>query len=76
MIKIDKGIPMPESGAGRKRIYPFHELAVGDSFFAPNTTHANVNGPAQRARQQTGRKFALRKVTENGVDGVRVWRVE
>ena len=77
MFKIEKGVPMPlgaGSGPGFPRKYPFAEMEVGDSFFAPGITSRNIAGCFSHA-SKSGRKFCLRTLTENGVTGVRVWRI-
>jgi hypothetical protein len=36
MIKINKGIEMPKTTQGRKTVYPFAKMEVGDSFEYPD----------------------------------------
>lgn len=69
-IKIDKNIPLPEQ---RYSKYPFHNMAVGDSFFV------NINAGCLLTtakyfikKHKTSWKFAVRK--EN--NGTRIWRVK
>lgn len=69
MIAIEKGIPIPNSGAGRTPKYPWRTMEVGDSFFAENVR--NVSAMAAAAMRRTGLKFTVRKVE----DGHRIWRV-
>lgn len=69
-IKIDKGVPCPSR---RNRIWPFPEMEIGDSFFAPGKSGANLH---VASRSAPSFKFTTRTVTENGVKGTRVWRVE
>jgi len=66
MIKIDKGIPIPEL---KRTKYPFDLMNIGDSFFAPKP---NLTASIQCAHARTGFKFTSK--FENG--GTRVWRVE
>lgn len=76
MIKIDKGVPVPVEGTrgGRKTIYPWAEMQPGDSFFAPRAKHANVN--VNRVRKHVPNStWTTRTVTENGIRGIRVWRL-
>lgn len=68
MVKIDKNIPVPQSG----REYPWKQLEVGDSFLVPDTTAKKFGGTVWQARKRTGYKFVTRAVE----GGVRVWRVE
>lgn len=74
MIKIDKNVPVPRKPASG--IYPWHDLQPGDSFFAAGIKQPQISGATAFIRKKTGRKFVTRTVTENGVTGVRVWRVE
>lgn len=75
MITIDKDVPMP-SPAKPPPKYPWRSMAVGDSFFIAGLTVAKLASLAAWGRKATGYRFTCRTVTENGVAGVRVWRVE
>ena len=75
--KIEKGVPLPP-GAGRKgrNKYPWYEMEVGDSCFLPDADPRAVSQAASNvARRNNGLRFATRAVTENGVKGVRVWKI-
>ena len=76
-IKIDKDVPCPpkQRGGGRPPQYPFAELEVGDSFFAPGTTTKTFGGTVSNTRRRLGITLVTRTVEEDGVSGVRVWRV-
>jgi hypothetical protein len=85
-ITIDKGVPIPSAGrgSGAPRMYPWHEMEPGDSFFVPgakrdyNDKRPGVDrqfGIAIGKKLIPGSKWATRAVTENGINGVRVWRV-
>ena len=76
MIPIDKGIPVAKDTRGKPRKYPMEDLEVGDSFFAEGRKSGDIGPVLARARKSTGRKFTSRTVTENGVIGTRVWRIE
>lgn len=73
-IKIDKNVPMPPKPASR-HIYPWDAMEVGDSFFAPDPKGELVRAQSYPEGKKRGVKFASRTVTENGVKGVRIWRV-
>lgn len=66
-IKIEKGIPMP-ARRGTTGV-AWGAMEIGDSAFIPRT---NVY---YAGRGRNGFKFRSRTVTENGVKGVRVWRI-
>lgn len=85
MIEIESGIPIPTRGSGggnpnsgRKAIYPFGNMAVGDSFFVPALngktpaqTRNGVTGAISfHTKANPGRRFASRIVE----GGVRFWR--
>lgn len=71
MIRIDKGIAAPEKrDCGRRAVYPFRHMQVGDSFFAP----VRKVCPATWS-QVTGFKFSTAGWIEDGIKGVRVWRI-
>lgn len=74
-IKIDKGVPLPPSRGGSipgQRRSVFWEMDIGDSVFLMGET--NLGGRVHHQRQ-AGWKFAERRVVENGIKGIRVWRI-
>jgi hypothetical protein len=73
-FKIDKGVPLPPTKHGTKK-YPFGEMEVGDSVFFAGNTSDKISS-AYAYYQRNGKRFANRTVIENGLSGVRVWRVE
>ena len=72
MFKIDNNVPIPESkyGLGTGK-YPWHQLQSGQSFFVPETNLAN---PKSRPATPLF-KTKSRVCVENGIKGVRVWKV-
>ena len=74
-IKVESGVPMPQGHGKRRADRPrLSDMKVGDSYFLPNKTHANA--AAIRMESRADRiPIAARTVTENGVKGLRVWRV-
>ena len=76
MIAVDHDVPVPiGDGIGRIPKYPWASMAVGDSFFVPGKGANDLLGAA-RPRKLLGEKHTCRTLTENGVKGVRVWRVK
>ena len=75
MFDVDDNVPMPTKGAPGWKKYPFAEMEVGHSFFAPLPSTMLSNASINWGKAH-GRRFSVRKVTENGVQGARVWRVE
>lgn len=79
--KIDRGVEIPETETRSK--YPYRDMRVGDSIFLPRPdTHgprAWANGVRSTFIAHTkryGGAFTTRSVVEDGVSGVRVWRME
>lgn len=75
-IKIDRDVPVPEFVDRRPNKYPWREMEVGDSIFIPSMTAPRIGGTLHPFQRRSGRRFTCRTCTENGVDGVRVWRIE
>lgn len=75
-IQIDKGIPVPPANMRRKFKYPWRDMDVGDSFFVPEELAASASRSGRFYGLRHGKKFSRGAVTEGGVKGVRVWRIE
>jgi hypothetical protein len=75
---IERGVPVPPLGRQLVRKYPFCAMKVGDSFFVPGQT--SVKGSARVAAATYGRRnnmrFTGRTVTQDGISGLRIWRVK
>lgn len=82
-LSNDVAIPARKSSKPSK--YPFEAMEINQSFFVPNKTNdegesvpaispSTVSGANNRLKA-AGRRFIRRDVSEDGVDGVRVWRV-
>lgn len=79
MFKIDDGIPVAPVQKTSK--YPVADLEVGQSFFVPldGKTSTGIQGAlnsAAKPERAKGKSFVTRTITEDGVEGVRIWRVE
>ncbi len=73
MLKIDKGVPLPEPMfGGRTSKYPWRQMEVGDSFFVLGGARNNLNLAASANKHHAPKRFAARSVE----GGVRVWRIE
>jgi hypothetical protein len=77
-ITIEKDIPLAPHGNYGKRTskFPFRELLVGESFFVEGGPRSTLAAYATMIGRETGRKFTVRAVTENGLSGFRVWRLQ
>jgi len=69
---ISKDIPHPGGYKNTLFVGTCAVLEVGDSFFAPN---ADINDLAPKTTSLRPKKFSGRTVTEEGVKGIRVWRI-
>ena len=74
MYEIEKGIEAPEKRQGREPKYPWKELTIGDSFFVCAGRY--FASSANHAQKRYGVTLVTRTRVENGVKGVRVWRIE
>ena len=79
---IDKNIPLPAARKGRNRSteFPLREMEVGDSYFHAGPFKSTKDSKAYVmaaliARRQKEYKFTGRVLIENGISGVRIWRV-
>lgn len=74
MIKIQKNIPLPKEGRGRKTLYDFDSMNVGDSFFAEDLS--KQTSILTCALKFKPKKFITQTVTEKEKKGIRCWRIE
>ena len=76
-FKVTSGLPIPAVLSQRRAKYPWGQMAkIGDSFFiACDQPKARM---LQSSLYSTCRRYrlAIRQVTENGIEGLRVWRTE
>ena len=70
---IDKGVPLP---ACKGKYAWVSVMQIGDSAFLAGIDAQRAYGAIKYAMRRCGFKFTLRTVTEDGVKGVRVWRVK
>ena len=88
-ITIEEGIEPPPNVPRRVTKYPFDVLEVNQSFFIPvdeveGVPYEKVRSARQsvlhscgvRSTQRTGFKFITRRWEQDGVRGIRVWRIE
>jgi hypothetical protein len=84
-ISIDKNVPVPPASpyGGAPIKFPWRDMVPGDSFFAAgyvtSVKRAKNGEPSMNfnngKKAHPGSKWMSRTVTENGVNGCRVWRV-
>lgn len=79
-MKIDKNVTIPERR--NKVVWPWEQMEPGDSFFAAGyVTYQNSKGLKRLVVSNAklvvpGSEWLSLAVTEDGVRGVRVWRVK
>ncbi len=74
-IEIIKGVPIPprRTAGGRRNVYPWDKLEVGDHFCFPSKTKkTTASSLTYRAGRVTGKSFAIRVMA----DGIKCWRTE
>jgi hypothetical protein len=78
VLKIDKNVPLPTRGASQMKelALALRDMEIGDSVFVENKNGNTVRATCSLVGRRYGRSFVTRAVTENGREGVRVWRVE
>ena len=84
VIQIDKNIPVPaETEVWGNTKYPWLEMGVGDSFFqSPHGSEdqkacrTRMVGSRANRRKFHGEDYLIACVTENGIDGVRIWKTK
>lgn len=75
---MEKDIPIPESANGRKNLYPFSSMDVGDSFAVPfeavekSKIRSRVTASCTSYAKAAGVKFSTRVIGNL----LRVWRVK
>lgn len=71
---IASDIPVPRAKAGCTQSSPIRQLKIGDSFFV-NRSHGKYSSSAHALAKVLNIKLSMRAETQNGVAGVRVWRI-
>lgn len=80
-MQILTGIPIPDhvdKNPGRK-LYPFEDLEVGQSFFVAGKSKNNFGQTVKKAAQKLGRnfvydRFEMKKDDGSTDSGIMVWR--
>lgn len=75
-IKVDRGVPLPDSYRESRAKYPWGSLNLGDSFFIPGGKVETFYSLTASASRKHKCKYIARKWEENGTAGVRVWRIK
>jgi hypothetical protein len=68
---VESGIPIPGQRSGRRRLYPFPEMKVGDSFAVPTGSQQTVRSAACWYGVRNRKQFSVRK----SATGFRCWRI-
>lgn len=65
-------LKMPRRGNGRRSIYPFRKIGIGQCFTAPMSKRDSIDSIARRFSRDMNWKFCVRPVDEATIG---VWRV-
>ena len=84
IVTVEKNIPIPEeSESWGNTKYPWLEMGIGDSFFQsphgsedPKACRRRMVGARANRRKIHGENYVVSYVTENGIDGVRMWKTK
>ncbi len=80
-MRVRKGIPIPKSSKGKKPIYPFASMDIGDALSRPSTIDFEKARRAAASYQRRNEGFVFTSRT-GYVDGKKskaggtIWRVE
>lgn len=69
--KIDKDVPRPKSGSGRRLMYPWDKMEVGDSILFEKEKGKSAAESAHAYGRKRGQVYQSKAVE----GGVRVWRI-
>lgn len=70
MYKIQKNIPIPSKS--RKKLYPFGDMEVGDSFAVPLNKNKAIIYAVSKAVKGSEKKFTRRVLANE----IRIWRIK
>lgn len=74
-FKVEKDIPLPLRKP--KKLYPFDKLEIGNSSFVTGGNQRNISALiAYYVSKYPDKTFTTSKRDEDGVTGVRCWRVK
>lgn len=89
--QYDANVPVPASRGGRGANHSINLMPEGMSKFYPcerfdgqsdedyaktkKRVRGNLQNRCSEVKKKHGRTFTMRAVTENGIDGFRVWRL-
>lgn len=72
-MRAEQEAAKPVNKGGRPAKYPWRDMQVGDSFFAPGRTTHSMHSCAAAYRPL---RFRCKEIIIKGVHGTRVWRIE
>ena len=76
-MKIDKNIPIPFKKNNQLGKYDIlREMEIGDSVAFPDGERYKVHPTLTRIANIFGTKFTTRRIEENGINVLRVWRIK
>ena len=73
-FRIEKGVPPPRA-EDKPKLYPFHLMEVGDSFWISERVKATKQA-AYKWASKKGQKYMVKAMVKGGVEGIRIWRIK
>jgi hypothetical protein len=73
---VDSNITLPNHKSPFKKRYPISQLQVGESLFVADVKINNIYNTVKYWADKLGAKFTVRTLEEDGIRGVRVWRMK
>ena len=74
-FEIESNIEIP-ARQGKKSKYPWSELEINQSFFVPGGNQSSLTSGGHRYGKENGKRFKAVKTEHDGVEGIRVWRID
>ncbi len=71
-FSVESNIPLTPPQIGRRSVYPFGSMKVGDSFVADALNKNRVASAMSRDGERNNRKFTMRKQPDGTI---RIWRI-
>lgn len=75
MNNFDKHIPIPAKWTTARNIFGLQGMNVGDSKFLAGITSAGSTTARSNAKALNGGTYTVRTEINNGVSGIRIWRI-
>jgi hypothetical protein len=76
MIQIEKNIPIPNQGKGKRSVkYPFMQMEKGDSFFIECEYNKKNDNKLASSVYAMSKKLGVQFTKQKVEGGYRIWRI-